>query len=520
MTAQAAPRTRVSFLRVGVALGCAAAVGWGGYRAFADVLAAPVDTDVATFAAYVDATVTPTYSFGTPSGPSEENIVLSFVVAGDDSCTPMWGGAYTLDDAADDLDLERRISQLRSTGGDVSVSFGGQAGTELAVSCTDTTTLAASYAEVVDRYDLSSIDLDIEGTTLTDTAAGERRAEAIKTVQDDAAASGESLDVWLTLPVAETGLTADGLAVVEQMLEAGVDLAGVNGMTMDFGTDLSGYEAYSDVVVAATQALHDQIEQAYADQSIGLGDLEAWDKVGITPMIGQNDIEDEVFTLEDAAAVNEFAKSNGVGRVSMWSLNRDSTCTSPLPTELSVVQTDCSGIDQDGQSFAEILSDGLEGASSTSSTATTDEASASATASASASASATATDDDEDDPASSPYPIWDAMGEYPAGTKIVWHHYVYEARYWTSGFAPDTEVDNAADSPWELIGPVLEGDTPEPLATVAAGTYPEWDEEEAYSAGDRVVVDDVPYEAKWWNQGQEPGTTVSGGNPWVLVIPE
>ncbi len=44
--------------------------------------------------------------------------------------------------------------------------------------------------------------------------------------------------MWLTLPVSPNGLTADGLRVVDQMLSAGVDLAGVNGMTMDFGYEV------------------------------------------------------------------------------------------------------------------------------------------------------------------------------------------------------------------------------------------------------------------------------------------
>ncbi|GMA37568.1 carbohydrate-binding protein [Demequina litorisediminis] len=100
----------------------------------------------------------------------------------------------------------------------------------------------------------------------------------------------------------------------------------------------------------------------------------------------------------------------------------------------------------------------------------------------------------------------------------MWHKQVYEARYWTSGVAPGS-TPSGGDDPWTLIGPVLPGDTPAPLPTLPAGTYPEWDAEETYNAGDRVLFDLVPYEAKWWSQGTEPGTNVAGGSPWVLVIP-
>ena len=63
----------------------------------------------------------------------------------------------------DDLELDRRIAQLRAAGGDIMVSFGGQANDELALACTDEAELTDAYRDVVERYDATSIDLDIEG---------------------------------------------------------------------------------------------------------------------------------------------------------------------------------------------------------------------------------------------------------------------------------------------------------------------------------------------------------------------
>ncbi len=40
-------------------------------------------------------------------------------------------------------------------------------------------------------------------------------------------------------------------------------------------------------------------------------------------MIGPNDTPGETFSLADAKTVVAFAKANGVGRLSFWSLNRD-----------------------------------------------------------------------------------------------------------------------------------------------------------------------------------------------------
>jgi chitinase len=493
---------------------CAAAVGWTGTRAVSALVTRPAVPGPSVFAGYVDVTATPSYPFETPAGPAQSVVILSFVVAGPGAgCTPTWGGYYTLDEASSKLELDRRISQLRLTGGQARVSFGGQRGTDLASACTDPQALRAAYQSVIDRYQLTHIDLDLEGASLADPTAAIRRTAAIKELQDAAKADGRNLAVSLTLPVGPTGLTDAGRSVVAGMLSAGVDLAGVNGMTMDFGVVTSEAAPLSAVVIRAATALQGQVSRAYADAGRPISDGLAWAKVGVTPMIGQSDVPTEVFTLADAAVVNQFARENGVGLVSMWSLNRDATCGPPLPSILTVVQTICSGVNQAGQRFANVLAADLGPVLDTPTFSTT-----------SPSASRTqeptvAPTDLVDDPSTSPFPIWDPLGTYPSGTKIVWHHQVYQARFWTSGFAPDTPVANAMDSPWTLIGPVLPGDTPAPLPTLPAGSYPQWNAAEAYVAGSRVQVGLVPYEAKWWTQATKPGESVAGGSPWVLVNP-
>lgn len=512
---QQTARTRVSPWRLLVVLALVGGLGWTGTRTVAAILAPAADPGDSRFAAYVDVTATPPFAFETPAGPAQSTVVLSFVIADPASpCEPSWGGYYGLDDARDGLELERRIAQLRATGGDVWVSFGGQAGTELASACSDPMALRSAYRDVIDRYELTRVDLDIEGAALEDEAGGARRAAAFKDLQDEAADAGGALDVWLTLPVGPDGLTDRGVATLEGFLAAGVDVGGVNGMTMDFGVVTTQNEPLADVVLAAAEALRDQVAGAYADAGRRLSSADSWARVGVTPMIGQSDVQSERFTLADAAAVNAFAKERGLGLVSMWSLNRDTTCVAPLPSVLTVVQTGCSGVDQRGESFAETLAADLELQPFAPATGPTDGVTPSPSPTA-----VSPVDGEVDDPATSPYPIWDPYGTYPAGTKIVWHKQVYQARFWTSGVVPGTPVANEWDSPWTLIGPVLPGDRPAPLPTLPAGTYPEWDAEAVYVAGDRVLLDQVPYEAKWWSQGQEPGTPVEGGSPWVLVIP-
>ena len=505
--------SRVSPLRVGILVVVTIAVVGGLFYFLKPAVIPPLPPGPTTFAAYVDVTVTPSYPFETPPGPAQQDVVLAFVVAGrDEPCTPTWGAYYTLDEASSVLELDRRISQLRLTGGQARVSFGGQANQELSTACTDPGALIDAYEAVIDRYELASIDLDIEGANLDDDAAMARRATALKAVQDQEIADGRSLEVWLTLPVATFGLTDQGVAAVQSMLDAGVDLAGVNGMTMNFGGSKSPQQSMADAVIQASTSLQNQVRRLWSQNALLVNSTKAWARVGITPMIGQNDVPGEVFSIADAQVVNEFARTQGAGLISMWNLNRDATCVHPLPTVITVVQTSCSGVDQDGKSFADLL-----GAETDDSAFVSPSPSATSTG---ATPTPTATSPVVvDDPATSPYPIWDPFGTYPAGSKVVWKKEVYQAKWWTSGFAPDTPVASQYDTPWTLIGPVLPGETPAPLPTVAPNTYPEWDPEQAYVAGTRVQLDLVPYEAKWWTQGQEPGVAVPGGSPWILVNP-
>jgi len=57
------------------------------------------------------------------------------------------------------------------------------------------------------------------------------------------------------------------------------------------------------------------------------------------------------------------------------------------------------------------------------------------------------------------------------------------------------------------------------MPTLPAGTYPQSNPTQAYVAGSRVQLGLVPYEAKWWSQKPEPGQSLAGGTPWLLVLP-
>src|SRR5579859_3496754 len=191
------------------------------------------------FAGYVDVTATPAFAFEQLGTTASRDAVLSFIVSSPvDACTPTWGGAYTLSQATGALDLERRIARLQQQGGSVAISFGGQKNQELAVNCTNPGKLFNAYQSVVNQYNINTIDLDLEGAGLTDAAAASRRATAIAQLQSQRRAAGKQFAVWVTLPVTPQGLDENDTNAVSQLLTHHVDLAGVNVMTMDYGSSL------------------------------------------------------------------------------------------------------------------------------------------------------------------------------------------------------------------------------------------------------------------------------------------
>ncbi|MES9806701.1 cellulose binding domain-containing protein [Streptomyces cinereoruber] len=265
----------------------------------------------ARFAPYVDTSLHPAYDLlATADATGVKEFNLAFITSGG-ACAPLWGGVT---DLANDK-VAAQIGALRAEGGDVRVSFGGAAGHELALNCSSASALAAAYGKVIDQYELTKVDFDVEGAALPDTAANTRRSQAIAQLQK----SHPGLDVSFTLPVMPEGLTQPGVDLLADAKRNGVRVDAVNIMAMDYGPAYSAdMGTYAIQAATATQA---QIKGV-----LGLSDAAAWKAVAVTPMIGVNDVTTEIFTVDDATQLVAFAKSKGIGRLSMWSSTRDKQC--------------------------------------------------------------------------------------------------------------------------------------------------------------------------------------------------
>ncbi|ARZ71847.1 sugar hydrolase [Streptomyces albireticuli] len=287
----------------------------------------------AAFAPYVDTLLHPAYDLlGTARKTGVKEFNLAFVTSGG-GCAPKWGGVTDLGSNP----VAQRIGPLREAGGDVRVSFGGAAGSELGLVCSSAEELAAAYGKVVDAYELTKVDFDIEGSALPDTAANTRRARAIALLQK----KHPGLDVSFTLPVMPTGLTQDGVGLVGNARKNGVSISTVNIMAMDYGPSFDGdMGQYAIDAATATQA---QVKGV-----LGLSDAAAWKAVAVTPMIGVNDVATEVFKPDDADQLVRFARAKGLGGLSMWSATRDKPCPGGARNSASAT---CSSIPQDELAF-------------------------------------------------------------------------------------------------------------------------------------------------------------------------
>jgi chitinase len=240
---------------------------------------------------------------------------LAFVIS-NGSCTPLLNGDIAITDSG----WNSAINSVRAAGGDVIASFGGASGEELGQACTSVSSLQAAYKSVIDQLNLTRVDFDIEGGPLDDTAANDRRNQALANLQAAYAASGKTLTVDYTLPVLPTGLLSDSLSLLNNAKSHNVNVNLVNIMTMDYGYS-------TDMGAAATQAataLHGQLGSIWTTKT----SAQLWAMEGNTPMIGVNDTTSEIFTTGNASTLESFAASNGIQELSYWSLGRDNQSSS------------------------------------------------------------------------------------------------------------------------------------------------------------------------------------------------
>ncbi len=206
------------------------------------------------------------------------------------------------------------VANFQAAGGRVILSFGGADGTYLEGACSDDG-MYNLVKSVIDTTKVYAIDFDVEGSQLDNAVLNTRRNNVVKRLQ----AAYPTLYVSYTLPVDPGGLESDAIAVVRSANSAGVKVSMVNVMAMDYGPDSDQGRDMGDLAISAATGTFNQIKAIFT----GKTDAQLWAMIGVTPMIGVNDSQNEVFSVADASKLAAFAQQKGLGLLAYWAMQRD-----------------------------------------------------------------------------------------------------------------------------------------------------------------------------------------------------
>ncbi|WNV90500.1 cellulose binding domain-containing protein [Umezawaea sp. Da 62-37] len=256
---------------------------------------------------------------------------MAFVLSSG-GCTPAWDGSRPLSGGVD----AAAIAEIRRNGGDVVPSFGGWSGNKLGPNCSTPEALAGAYQQVISAYGLKAIDIDIENSDeFENETVQDRILSALKIVKRN----NPGIQTIVTFGTTTTGPNYYGGRLVDRAkaLDAGIDVFTI--MPFDFGSS----NVQTDTVNAAT-GLKNKLKTTF-----GWSDAVAFNHVGISGMNGVSD-QREITTATAWTGIRDWSRSNGLGRLAFWSVNRDRAC----PGGGSELSASCSGIVQNDWDFTRI----------------------------------------------------------------------------------------------------------------------------------------------------------------------
>lgn len=382
-----------------------------------------------------------------------------------------WGGLPALTEGSDHTQydgIKKSILKLREKGGDVTISLGGLNGTSFWQVTQDVDVLYDTYMEIVTGYGLTQLDLDIEGSA-QNLQQNIANAKAIKKLQD---ATG--VKIILTVPVMPFGLTIDGTNLVDAYLNEGVDIKLVNIMAMCYGpASLLPEENYGTASLRAVESTVEQLKSIYRNHGITLTEQEAYAKLGTTISIGFESSSHPIFTTEWTQLVVNQGIAQRLGMVSFWSINRDAMLEDNAGVSTPYAFTNI--FKQFTQSSPVNQKPIINGAANVT------------------------------------IKVGDNFNILEGVTAID-----LEDGNITSTISYTGQVDTLIPGIYTIIYTVTDSKgltaTVTRIVTVEeAGsvdpTLNEWDSGKIYLAGDIVSYQGKQYKAKWWVQGQAPGTT-------------
>ena len=238
------------------------------------------------------------------------------------SCTAYWNGDTSQPISSSTFGSD--IATIQADGGNVIPSFGGYTadttGTDIADSCTNVSSIAAVYENVITTYNVSRIDLDIEANSLTEhrrhhpAQRGGGAGRGLGRGQRPHASSSPTRCRATT-----TGLASDrpGRAAERDDRRRHRQRRQHHDVRLLHRHHAGDGDRHR---VGRRRASTASSQSLYPSET----SAQLWGMIGITEMPGIDDYgADETFTEADATTVLNWAESKGISTLSFWALERD-----------------------------------------------------------------------------------------------------------------------------------------------------------------------------------------------------
>ncbi len=137
----------------------------------------------------------------------------------------------------------------------------------------------------------------------------------------------------------QASLNRHGALVMKTIANAGLNKYFINLMVMNYG------EAKPDNCVVEDHRCDMAASAIQVAQNFSREYGVPMERIELTPMIGVNDVVENVFTLDDARSLSRFVRTNGLGGLHYWSLGRDRPCA----PNTSAVSPTCSSLPGPGR---------------------------------------------------------------------------------------------------------------------------------------------------------------------------
>lgn len=218
---------------------------------------------------------------------------------------------------------QANVNAFVNAGKDYVISTGGAAGAFTCSSPEGMRTFINRYASAR----LVGVDFDIEaGQSATAIDSLVRQVQAVQADYPNLrfsftiATLGSSNGMAASAPYGNLNVT--GHNVLQALKKYPINSYTINLMVMDYGP------ASASVCVLGGNGLCDMGQTAIqAARNLKAKYGVPFDRVELTPMIGMNDVTDELFSQQDTDVMVQWAQANQLAGLHFWSIDRDRPCS-------------------------------------------------------------------------------------------------------------------------------------------------------------------------------------------------